>query len=124
MKLMIKAAALGLAMTLALWSSAGAQVPPKGLGTWGLRGKVGAYPIGMQLTVRGGRDVVSGHYFYVRTLIDIPLASRMEGGALILQEPERLVRKVDWVAKQSLNENYRQRHPLARPWFSAIEPVG
>ncbi|HEY8117259.1 MAG TPA: proteasome accessory factor PafA2 family protein, partial [Actinomycetota bacterium] len=32
--------------------------------------------------------------------------------ALILQEPERLVRKVDWVAKQSLIENYRQRHQL------------
>ncbi|MGH2793320.1 MAG: proteasome accessory factor PafA2 family protein, partial [Actinomycetota bacterium] len=33
--------------------------------------------------------------------------------ALILQEPERLVRKVDWVAKRVLIERYRERHQLA-----------
>src|SRR6188474_605013 len=32
--------------------------------------------------------------------------------ALILHEPARLVRKVDWVAKQSLIDNYRERHQL------------
>jgi proteasome accessory factor A len=43
--------------------------------------------------------------------------------ALILQEPERLVRKVDWVAKQSLIENYRQRHqlPLSHPRVALLD---
>ncbi|PHY12682.1 hypothetical protein CSW58_10970, partial [Caulobacter sp. B11] len=58
-----------------------------GLSTNGLSGKVGAYPVGMQLTIRDHRDFVSGHYFYVRTLINIPLTGRMEGDTLTLQEP-------------------------------------
>lgn len=118
MKLMIKAAALGLAMTLALWSSAGAQEPPRGLGTWGLRGKVGAYPVGMQLTVRGGRDVVSGHYFYVRTLIDIPLTSRMENGALILQEPGGGVFRLHFVSNTGRKETltFDNSTSLAGTW--------
>jgi proteasome accessory factor A len=43
--------------------------------------------------------------------------------ALILQEPQRLVRKVDWVAKQSLIENYRQRHqlPLSHPRVALLD---
>jgi len=43
--------------------------------------------------------------------------------ALILQEPERLVRKVDWVAKQSLIENYRERHqlPLSHPRVALLD---
>jgi proteasome accessory factor A len=43
--------------------------------------------------------------------------------ALILQEPERLVRKVDWVAKQSLIENYRDRHqlPLSHPRVALLD---
>lgn len=88
MTLTIKAAALGLAMTLALSSSAGAQEPPKGLSTINMSGKVGAYPIGMQLTVRDRRDFVSGRYFYVRTLLDIPLTGRREGDTLVLEEPD------------------------------------
>lgn len=108
MTLMIKAAALGLAMTLALWTSAGAQDAPKGLGTWGLSGKVGAYPVGMQVTVRGGRDFVSGHYFYVRTLIDIPLTGGMEGDTLTLKEPSGGVFRLHFVSnvpgrKETLN---------------------
>ena len=87
MALAIKAAALGLAVTLALAPNAGAEDPPKGLSTFGMSGKVGTYPIGMQLTVRDHRDVVSGHYFYVKTLSDIPLAASMDGGALTLKEP-------------------------------------
>lgn len=87
MTFMIKAAALGLAMTLALSSSAGAEDPPKGLSTFGMSGKIGAYPVGMQLTVRDHRDFVSGHYFYVKTLADIPLSGRVEGDTLTLREP-------------------------------------
>jgi proteasome accessory factor A len=43
--------------------------------------------------------------------------------ALILQEPERLVRKVDWIAKQSLIENYRERHqlPLSHPRVALLD---
>ena len=43
--------------------------------------------------------------------------------ALILQEPERLVRKVDWVAKQSLIESYRERHqlPLSHPRVALLD---
>jgi proteasome accessory factor A len=43
--------------------------------------------------------------------------------ALTLQEPERLVRKVDWVAKQSLIENYRERHqlPLSHPRVALLD---
>ena len=87
MALAIKAAALGLAATLALAPNAGAEDPPKGLSTFGMSGKVGTYPIGMQLTVRDHRDVVSGHYFYAKTLSDIPLTASMDGGALTLKEP-------------------------------------
>lgn len=83
----IKAAALGLAATLALVSSAGAEDPPKGLGTFGMNGKVGTYPIGMQLTVRDHRDFVSGHYFYVKSLTDIPLTGGVDGDTLTLREP-------------------------------------
>ena len=83
----IKAAALGLAMTVVLASSASAEDPPKGLSTFGMSGKIGAYPVGMQLTVRDHRDFASGHYFYVKTLADIPLTGRMEGDVLTLREP-------------------------------------
>jgi hypothetical protein len=85
----IKVVALGLAMTLALARplSAGAEDPPKGLSTVGMNGKVGTYPIGMQLTVRDQRDFVSGHYFYVKALTDIPLTGAMDGGTLTLREP-------------------------------------
>jgi proteasome accessory factor A len=43
--------------------------------------------------------------------------------ALILQEPDRLVRKVDWVAKQSLIESYRERHqlPLSHPRVALLD---
>jgi proteasome accessory factor A len=43
--------------------------------------------------------------------------------ALILQESERLVRKVDWIAKQSLIENYRERHqlPLSHPRVALLD---
>jgi len=43
--------------------------------------------------------------------------------ALILQEPERLVRKVDWVAKQMLLEGYRERHdlPLSHPRVALLD---
>ena len=43
--------------------------------------------------------------------------------ALILQEPARLVRKVDWVAKQSLIDNYRERHqlPLSHPRVALLD---
>ena len=88
MTVMIKAAAFGLAIALAFASSAGAGNPPKGLNTIDMSGKVGAYPVGMELTVRDRRDFVSGHYFYVRTLINIPLTGRMEGDTLVLQEPD------------------------------------
>lgn len=87
MSFMTKVAALGLAMTLALSSSASAGDPPKGLFTYGMSGKVGAYPVVMQLTIRDSRDFVSGHYFYVKTLANIPLTGRMEGDTLTLQEP-------------------------------------
>jgi len=42
---------------------------------------------------------------------------------LILQEPERLVRKVDWVAKQTLIEGYRARHdlPLSHPRVALLD---
>jgi proteasome accessory factor A len=43
--------------------------------------------------------------------------------ALILQEPERLVRKIDWVAKQRLLEHYRERHdlPLSHPRVALLD---
>ena len=43
--------------------------------------------------------------------------------ALILQQPERLVRKVDWIAKQSLIESYRERHqlPLSHPRVALLD---
>jgi proteasome accessory factor A len=43
--------------------------------------------------------------------------------ALILQEPDRLVRKVDWVAKQRLIEGYRARHdlPLSHPRVALLD---
>jgi len=43
--------------------------------------------------------------------------------ALILQEPDRLVRKVDWVAKRSLIESYRERHqlPLSHPRVALLD---
>jgi len=84
-----KLAALGLAVTLALGqaSSASAEAPPKGLSTVGMEGKVGAYPIGMQLTVRDHVQLVSGHYFYAKRLTDIPLTGHMDGQTLTLREP-------------------------------------
>jgi hypothetical protein len=85
----IKAAAVGVAATLALAlaPNARAEDPPKGLSTFGMSGKIGTYPVGMQLTVRDHRDFVSGHYFYVKTLTDIPLTGRMDGDILTLREP-------------------------------------
>jgi proteasome accessory factor A len=43
--------------------------------------------------------------------------------ALILQEPERLVRKIDWVAKQALIERFRERHqlPLSHPRVALLD---
>ena len=43
--------------------------------------------------------------------------------ALILQQPERLVRKIDWVAKQALIESYRERHqlPLSHPRVALLD---
>jgi proteasome accessory factor A len=43
--------------------------------------------------------------------------------ALILQEPERLVRKIDWVAKRALIESYRERHqlPLSHPRVALLD---
>jgi hypothetical protein len=83
----MKVAAAGLALTLAISSTAGAEDPPKGLSTFGASGKIGTYPIGMQLTVRDHRDFVSGHYFYVKALTDIPLTGTMDGDILTLKEP-------------------------------------
>lgn len=83
----LKVTTLGLALTLALAFGASAEDPPKGLSTVGMSGKVGAYPIGMQLTVRDNVQFVSGHYFYAKQLTDIPLTGRMDGGTLALKEP-------------------------------------
>jgi hypothetical protein len=78
---------LSLALPLAGASSASAEDPPKGLSTFGVSGKVGTYPVGMQLTVRDHRQFVSGHYFYAKTLTDIPLTGGVDGETLTLKEP-------------------------------------
>ena len=43
--------------------------------------------------------------------------------ALTAQEPERLVRKVDWVAKQLLIERYQEKHqlPLSHPRIALLD---
>jgi proteasome accessory factor A len=43
--------------------------------------------------------------------------------ALTLGEPERLIRKVDWVAKRALIERYRERHqlPLSHPRVALLD---
>jgi hypothetical protein len=79
--------AAGLALSLVAVSSASAEDPPKGLSTFGVSGKIGTYPVGMQLTVRDHRQFVSGHYFYAKTLTDIPLTGGVDGETLTLKEP-------------------------------------
>ncbi len=79
--------ALGLALVLCMASAAWAQQPPKGLSSLEIRGDIGPYPIGLNVTLRDYSQVVSAHYFYVSRLADIPLSARTEGEAVRFEEP-------------------------------------
>ena len=52
-----------------------------------LIGTVGAYSVGMHLTVRERHVFVAGHYFYARRAADIPLAGGIVGDLVTLREP-------------------------------------
>ena len=62
----------------------------------------------------------AGHERHAKKLLD---EWRDALDALDLQEPDRLVRKVDWVAKQILIDNYRERHhlPLSHPRVALLD---
>lgn len=81
------AAIATLALIFASASMAASSAPPKGVSINELEGKVGPYVIGMNLKVRDHVDVEGGHYFYASKLIDIPLATHIEGENVTLEEP-------------------------------------
>lgn len=119
MALAIKGAVLGLALALTTAGGVGAEVPPKGLATVGMSGKVGPYPIGMQLTVRDHVQFVSGHYFYVKQLTDIPLTGRMDGETLVLREPGGAAFRLHLVSNASARGqalNFYNSTGLAGTW--------
>jgi len=48
-------------------------------------GKIGGYPVQMQLVVRDRETFTGGHYFYTRALNDIPLTVRTAGRTLVME---------------------------------------
>ncbi|MCQ8241551.1 hypothetical protein [Rhizosaccharibacter radicis] len=52
-----------------------------------VRGSIGPYRIGGALTLSDGERLVAAHYFYVRTLVDIPLQVSMDGDQFVMREP-------------------------------------
>ena len=79
----------GLSMAIAtglVVLASGATAAPS-LETYHLEGAVGAYPVGMSITVEGGSTFDAGHYFYDRQLKDIPLTGRIDGRSVTLSAP-------------------------------------
>ena len=64
-----------------------------------LKGKVGDYPIGLQLSLRDARVVEGGHYYYSKHLTDIPLTGRSDGEALTLTGGDGGVFRLRFVTK-------------------------
>jgi uncharacterized protein YecT (DUF1311 family) len=61
--------------------------PPKGDVDFGMSGTIGHYPIAMVMTVHDYVQIVSAHYSYVSQKIRIPLAARVDGEHVTLDEP-------------------------------------
>lgn len=68
-----------------------------GLWTRQLQGRVGPYPIGMQLRVRDSVRLEGAHYFYVKHLTDIPLDGRIDGEQVTLKGADGGVFKLRFV---------------------------
>lgn len=64
-----------------------------------LKGKVGDYPIGLQLSLRDARVVEGGRYYYSKHLTDIPLTGRADGEALTLRGGDGGVFRLRFVTK-------------------------
>lgn len=93
----------GLA-TLIAASSAVAFPWADGLMTRELSGKIGPYPIGMQIRIRDNGSLEAAHYFYVRHLVDIPLNGRLDGETLTLEGTDGGVFKLHLVSDQPTRE--------------------
>ena len=66
------------------------DVPAKAANTadrvFGMRGKVGNYPVAMILTIRAYTQIVKAHYSYASAGRQIPLATEMVGDQIALAE--------------------------------------
>lgn len=76
-----------LSLTFAALSTAFGAEAPKGLATVRMEGKIGPYPVGVNLLVRDYVQFAEGHYFYANKLLDIRLDGRVEGENVTLEEP-------------------------------------
>nr|WP_298796117.1 hypothetical protein [uncultured Acetobacter sp.] len=52
-----------------------------------LSGTLGPYPIGATFSVLPDQTLAGAHYFYVKTLVDIPLSGQFSGAQAVLTEP-------------------------------------
>ncbi|MBB2200799.1 hypothetical protein [Gluconacetobacter tumulisoli] len=80
-----RGAALVITLVMAILP-ASAAVPTGTVHYYELLGSVGPCRVGVNLAVRDHRDLVAAHYFYARTLVDIPLAGGIAGEHVTLRE--------------------------------------
>jgi hypothetical protein len=85
----------------ALLASSSAAAASESLITHELTGKVGPYPIGMQLQLRDNTVLTAAHYFYVKHLVDIPLTGRLSGQTMTLEGADGGVFKLHFISTRS-----------------------
>lgn len=81
-----RAAVAGLAVALVALAPARADEAAP-LDTYIAEGAVGAYPAGLNVTVRDHTQAVAAHYYYASTGRDIPLRIAQDGEWITLTEP-------------------------------------
>lgn len=84
-----------LSPTGSAWAASGTL--SEGLWTRQLEGRIGPYPIGMQLQIRDSVRLEGGHYFYAKHLTNIPLDGRIDGDQVTLKGADGGVFKLHFV---------------------------
>jgi hypothetical protein len=63
------------------------QILVRGNHRYIMTGTLGEEAVGLNLTVRDSTDIIAGHFYYGRDLIDIPLQIEVRGQDITMREP-------------------------------------
>jgi hypothetical protein len=74
-------------LILAIAATAAPAIADADVTTYHLDGTIGAYPVGVSLSVKDGTSIAAGHYYYDSQLKDIPLTGSVNGRSVTLTTP-------------------------------------